>query len=74
MPEISSDDRSGDAGASIAPLHLPDDRQLVMRTMPMPADANGNGRHRHRANHELAVVGQVQPSDGRHRIAGSAVT
>ncbi len=43
MHEISNDGRSGDAGATIAPLHLPDDRQLVMRTMPMPADANGNG-------------------------------
>ena len=43
MPEISSDDRSGEADASIAPLHLPDDRQLVLRVMPMPADANGNG-------------------------------
>ena len=28
---------------SSAPLALPDDRQLVMRVMPMPADANGNG-------------------------------
>ena len=28
---------------SIAPLQLPDDRQLVMRVMPMPADANANG-------------------------------
>jgi len=43
MAEISSDDRSGAADASIAPLHLPDDRQLVLRVMPMPADANGNG-------------------------------
>ncbi len=43
MAEISSDARSGDAGASIAPLHLPDDRQLVLRVMPMPADVNGNG-------------------------------
>jgi acyl-CoA thioesterase YciA len=43
MPEISSDDRSGAADASMAPLHLPDDRQLVLRVMPMPADANGNG-------------------------------
>ena len=43
MPEISSDDRRGDANASIAPLHLPDDRQLVLRVMPMPADVNGNG-------------------------------
>ena len=39
MAEISSDD----ADASIAPLRLPDDRQLVLRVMPMPADANGNG-------------------------------
>ena len=43
MPEISSEARSAGADASIAPLQLPDDRQLVMRTMPMPADANGNG-------------------------------
>ena len=43
MPEISADDRSAGADVSIAPLRLPDDRQLVMRTMPMPADANGNG-------------------------------
>jgi acyl-CoA thioesterase YciA len=28
---------------SSAPLQLPDDRQLVLRVMPMPADANGNG-------------------------------
>jgi acyl-CoA thioesterase YciA len=28
---------------AIAPLRLPDDRQLVLRVMPMPADANGNG-------------------------------
>jgi len=28
---------------SPAPLRLPDDRQLVLRVMPMPADANGNG-------------------------------
>ncbi|NUZ06704.1 acyl-CoA thioesterase [Piscinibacter koreensis] len=25
------------------PVKLPDDRQLVMRVMPMPADANANG-------------------------------
>ena len=43
MPEISSDDRSDAAHASISPLRLPDDRQLVLRVMPMPADANGNG-------------------------------
>ena len=40
MPEI--DDRKPDI-ASIAPLTLPGDRQMVMRVMPMPADANGNG-------------------------------
>ena len=39
MPEI---DKTPDI-PSIAPLTLPDDRQLVMRVMPMPADANGNG-------------------------------
>ena len=38
-PEI---DRKPDI-SSIAPLTLPNDRQLVMRVMPMPADANGNG-------------------------------
>ena len=42
MSEISS--ALADLSASsIAPLALPDDRQLVMRVMPMPADANGNG-------------------------------
>jgi acyl-CoA thioesterase YciA len=45
MAEISS----GGTGAqsidlsSLAPLRLPDDRQRVLRVMPMPADANGNG-------------------------------
>ena len=43
MPEISSDARDRAADGSIAPLQLPDDRQLVLRVMPMPADANGNG-------------------------------
>jgi acyl-CoA thioesterase YciA len=42
MPEISSPQMQA-AVADIAPLQLPDDRQLVMRVMPMPADANGNG-------------------------------
>ena len=37
MPEISS------AADPATPLRLPDDRQLVMRVMPMPTDANGNG-------------------------------
>ena len=39
MPEI---ERKPDI-SSIAPLTLPNDRQIVMRVMPMPADANGNG-------------------------------
>ena len=40
MPEIPTDDP---APSSAAKLRLPDDRQLVLRVMPMPADANGNG-------------------------------
>ena len=44
MAEISSDGAAGDPlPDSLAPLRLPDDRQLVLRVMPMPADANGNG-------------------------------
>ena len=48
MPEISSITRDEDATPSLQPglqpaLQLPDDRQLVLRVMPMPADANGNG-------------------------------
>lgn len=44
MAEISSDGAAGEAPHdSLAPLRLPDDRQLVLRVMPMPADANGNG-------------------------------
>jgi acyl-CoA thioesterase YciA len=31
------------AGEMPVPLQLPEDRDLVMRVMPMPADANGNG-------------------------------
>jgi acyl-CoA thioesterase YciA len=42
MPEISSEDALSIV-SGIAPLQLPNDRQLVMRTMPMPADANSNG-------------------------------
>ena len=42
MPEISSEDALAIV-SGIAPLSLPNDRQLVMRVMPMPADANGNG-------------------------------
>ena len=51
MPEISSDGSAravpaappAALAAALAPLRLPDDRQLVLRVMPMPADANGNG-------------------------------
>ena len=40
MPQTPADLPLPDA---LAPLRLPDDRQLVLRVMPMPADANGNG-------------------------------
>jgi acyl-CoA thioesterase YciA len=40
MAQIQAHDALPD---SLAPLRLPDDRQLVLRVMPMPADANGNG-------------------------------
>jgi acyl-CoA thioesterase YciA len=43
MAEISSDGAGHADPSSLAPLRLPDDRQLVLRVMPMPADANGNG-------------------------------
>jgi acyl-CoA thioesterase YciA len=48
MPEISSAspaaaDASDAEPGALAPLQLPDDRQLVMRVMPMPSDVNGNG-------------------------------
>ena len=48
MPEISSAPSAATDAAeieqdSLAPLQLPDDRQLVMRVMPMPSDMNGNG-------------------------------
>jgi acyl-CoA thioesterase YciA len=43
MAQFSSDAHAGIEASSIAPLRLPDDRQLVLRVMPMPADANGNG-------------------------------
>jgi len=42
MPEITSEPQTL-VPESLAPLKLPDDRELVMRVMPMPADANGNG-------------------------------
>jgi acyl-CoA thioesterase YciA len=48
MAEFSSRGRAAEGASdrgpgSIEPLRLPDDRQLVLRVMPMPADANGNG-------------------------------
>jgi acyl-CoA thioesterase YciA len=44
MAEISKDGAGApEAPSSIGPLCLPNDRQLVLRVMPMPADANGNG-------------------------------
>ena len=43
MPDISSDGVPVSGATSLEPLRLPDDRQLVLRVMPMPADANGNG-------------------------------
>src|SRR5256885_751295 len=42
MPEITSD-KENLIPDSLAPLKLPDDRELVMRVMPMPADVNANG-------------------------------
>ncbi len=42
MPENRDASCEPDA-SSAEPLALPNDRQLVMRVMPMPADANGNG-------------------------------
>jgi acyl-CoA thioesterase YciA len=34
---------TADSSASPVKLSLPEDRQLVLRVMPMPADANANG-------------------------------
>jgi acyl-CoA thioesterase YciA len=42
MPETSSPTPRPDA-QQLSPTTLPEDRQLVLRVMPMPADANGNG-------------------------------
>ena len=41
MPETSSPTPHADA-QHLSPVSLPQDRQLVLRVMPMPADANGN--------------------------------
>jgi len=38
-----SDESSQTMHPMMAPLRLPDGRELVMRVMPMPADANANG-------------------------------
>lgn len=40
MPETPANDPLPDSAAKV---RLPDDRQLVLRVMPMPADTNGNG-------------------------------
>ncbi len=40
MPDTPANDPMPDSAAKV---RLPDDRQLVLRVMPMPADANGNG-------------------------------
>jgi len=42
MPEITQEHAGADTPGT-PPLQLPNDRQLVMRVMPMPADVNGNG-------------------------------
>src|SRR2546423_7867285 len=42
MPQIASEPENL-VPESLAPLKLPDDRELVMRVMPMPADVNANG-------------------------------
>ena len=42
MAQSSSTPPSADA-LHLSPVRLPEDRQLVLRVMPMPADANGNG-------------------------------
>ena len=42
MPQIASEPEKL-VPESLAPLKLPDDRELVMRVMPMPADVNANG-------------------------------
>jgi acyl-CoA thioesterase YciA len=39
MPQDSASPQS----SLMSPLRLPDDRELVLRVMPMPADANANG-------------------------------
>ena len=43
MPEVSSAHDASPDAQPLSPLQLPQDRQLVMRVMPMPSDANGNG-------------------------------
>ncbi|HMN74671.1 MAG TPA: acyl-CoA thioesterase [Burkholderiaceae bacterium] len=43
MTEQSSRGAAATPEHTAAPLSLPDDRDLVMRVMPLPADANANG-------------------------------
>ncbi|HRP30158.1 MAG TPA: hotdog domain-containing protein, partial [Burkholderiaceae bacterium] len=43
MAEQSSRGAAATPEHTAAPLSLPDDRDLVMRVMPLPADANANG-------------------------------
>ncbi len=42
MSEMSKE-ASSPSASPMSPLRLPDDRELVLRVMPMPADANANG-------------------------------
>ena len=42
MTELSKE-ASTSSASPMSPLRLPDDRELVLRVMPMPADANANG-------------------------------
>ena len=43
MKQYARDLKHARASLDRARCSLPDDRQLVLRVMPMPADANGNG-------------------------------
>jgi len=80
MPEISSapsvshEPTPAEPGSS-ALLRLPDDRQLVMRVMPMPSDMNGNGDiFGGWIMAQVDVAGAVLPSRiAKRRIATVAV-
>ena len=43
MPETPNPLLPAADSQHLSPATLPEDRQLVLRVMPMPADANGNG-------------------------------